>query len=95
MKTLLLALAVVAFVCPDSVNPLTCPQCDASSAAKCLLPMECPAGENICYFLWKYEGTLITDWVRGCASECPIPKAGETVECCKKNECIVKCSEAE
>ncbi|XP_058030382.1 toxin 3FTx-Lei1-like [Ahaetulla prasina] len=95
MKTLLLALAVVAFVCPDSVNPVVCLQCNSKTYWKCLSPKNCPAGENICYFLRKYDGTSLTDWVKGCAKKCPIPKAGETVKCCMKKGCLYRSFEVE
>uniref|UniRef100_A0A481MQJ6 Three-Finger Toxin 08 n=1 Tax=Boiga dendrophila TaxID=46286 RepID=A0A481MQJ6_BOIDE len=100
MKTLLLALAVVAFVCLGSAdqlglarqpNPLSsrCFECTAENFwPKCLSTKQCPVGYHMCYTLFKPHEKLGTKWaVKGCAKTCPTAGPNEIVNCCLTHEC--------
>uniref|UniRef100_A0A346CIB0 Sulmotoxin 2 n=1 Tax=Spilotes sulphureus TaxID=1899469 RepID=3NB2_SPISL len=83
MKTLLLALAVVAFMCLDSVYPLNCFQCNRETWWKCSEAKRCRLG-NKCYNLYNSDGKWT---VKGCAQTCPTAGPDERVKCCYISEC--------
>uniref|UniRef100_A0A481MQK7 Three-Finger Toxin 01 n=1 Tax=Boiga dendrophila TaxID=46286 RepID=A0A481MQK7_BOIDE len=100
MKTLLLALAVVAFVClgsadqqrrkkkPDLHNTY-CFQCTAENHwYKCPSAARCTGISNKCYTLYKLDENGGKKWaVKGCAFTCPTAGPGEKVKCCLYNGC--------
>uniref|UniRef100_A0A6G1S2M3 Three-Finger Toxin 01 n=1 Tax=Boiga nigriceps TaxID=1867089 RepID=A0A6G1S2M3_9SAUR len=100
MKTLLLALAVVAFVCLGSADQLGlrrplishsqyCFQCTTESLwHKCSRSEQCPGMHTKCYTLYKLDENGEEKWAaKGCAYSCPTPGPGERVKCCFYNGC--------
>nr|ABU68483.1 3FTx-Dis3 [Dispholidus typus] len=90
MKTLLLALVVVAFMCLDSVSSINrCFQCTSQNyGSKCLSAKKCQRGENTCYTKYKRHKKFGMRWtVKGCSIICPTPRPDEIVNCCYSPEC--------
>uniref|UniRef100_A0A0B8RZX3 Three-finger toxin 4c n=1 Tax=Philothamnus irregularis TaxID=1899461 RepID=A0A0B8RZX3_9SAUR len=102
MKTLLLALAVVAFVCLGSANqqgrgrkpPLDlhsryCFQCTPENHSyKCPTAEKCPGMRTKCYTLYKRDENGEEKWaVKDCAYTCPTAGPDERVKCCFHNRC--------
>nr|ABU68481.1 3FTx-Dis2 [Dispholidus typus] len=92
MKTLLLALVVVAFMCLDSVSSnQLCFQCNEENYwDKCVSATSCPNGESTCYTKYKRHKKFGMRWaVKGCARACPNPQRDEIVNCCYSPECNI------
>nr|A7X3R6.1 RecName: Full=Toxin 3FTx-Lei1; Flags: Precursor [Leioheterodon madagascariensis]ABU68476.1 3FTx-Lei1 [Leioheterodon madagascariensis] len=84
MKTLLLSLVVVTFVCLDLAHTRTCYSCTENI---CLQHEQCQDGQDVCYKRWNTTYLILTDVVRGCAKTCPTPIEEEEVYCCLKDNC--------
>nr|UMW88058.1 three-finger toxin [Malpolon monspessulanus] len=82
MKTQLLALVVVAFVCLDLAHTRSC-----CTGLTCFWGEPCPDGENICFKRKNETDILGLRAVRGCAAACPAPIGEEKVCCCAKDNC--------
>uniref|UniRef100_A0A0B8RSZ3 Three-finger toxin 10d n=1 Tax=Philothamnus irregularis TaxID=1899461 RepID=A0A0B8RSZ3_9SAUR len=101
MKTLLLALAVVAFVCLGSANqqgrgrkpPIDlhsryCFQCTPENRwYKCPQATRCTGIANKCYTLYKRDENEEKWAVKNCAYTCPTAGPDERVKCCFYNGC--------
>nr|ANN23934.1 three finger toxin 1 [Ahaetulla prasina] len=84
MKTLLLALVVVAFVFLDSGYTLICQSCDEQG---CPRDEHCSEEQNLCFERWNKNDMFGTNIVRGCTDTYAAPGENEKVTYCAFDRC--------
>uniref|UniRef100_A0A098LY61 Three finger toxin n=2 Tax=Serpentes TaxID=8570 RepID=A0A098LY61_PYTRG len=83
MKTLLLSLVVVTFVCLEPGYTIVCRSC---TGLLCATFKTCPDAQA-CYQMWKDTDILKLNLVKGCAANCTLPAPGERYLYCSKDKC--------
>uniref|UniRef100_A0A098LY55 Three finger toxin n=2 Tax=Serpentes TaxID=8570 RepID=A0A098LY55_PYTRG len=84
MKTLLLSLVVVAFVCLEPGDAVTCHSCNGTI---CLGSEQCADTQTTCFKKTVNGDFLGLQTVRGCADSCPTPGTNEIITCCGYDHC--------
>nr|ABU68479.1 3FTx-Tel2 [Telescopus dhara] len=89
MKTLLLALAVVAFMCLGSgESSHRCFQCNHKTLQGCATPKPCKESYNTCYTVYVPEKNGELKWyMKACGRMRPTARYREIVKCCNTQEC--------
>uniref|UniRef100_A0A481MQM5 Three-finger toxin 00 n=1 Tax=Boiga cynodon TaxID=39278 RepID=A0A481MQM5_9SAUR len=83
MKTLLLALVVVAFVCLEPGYTIRCHSC---TGRLCTTFQNCPDAQA-CSQMWNDSDMLKMNVVKGCADNCTFPAPGQQLQLCAKDNC--------
>uniref|UniRef100_A0A194APG0 Three-finger toxin 2 n=1 Tax=Micrurus tener TaxID=1114301 RepID=A0A194APG0_9SAUR len=84
MKTLLLTMAMVGFMCLESVHTRIC---IGLGRWLYVSPVKCLEGENLCYSAFKMNPVFGIEQIRGCTKDCTYPEPVLSIECCSTDKC--------